>query len=84
MIKSLYHGLKTWFNPMKALYWKGVGLTGSHPPPVGDRLLQENGFGILQENGFNILLDLPIPPDNRLLRQNGHSVLLQNGKYILK
>jgi len=57
MIKSLYKGLKLWFNPFKALYWKGLGMTGSLPPPVQDRLLQENGFGILLEDGNNILLD---------------------------
>jgi len=58
MIKSLYKGIKFWWTPFKALYWKGTGLTGSLPPPVDDRLLQENGFGILQETGDNILLDL--------------------------
>lgn len=58
MIKSLYKGLKFWFNPFKSMYWKGLGLTGSHPPVVHDRLLQENGFGILLEDGNNILLDL--------------------------
>lgn len=57
MIKSLYKGLKFWWTPLKALYWKGLAGEGSHPPVVDDRLLQENGFGILQETSDNILLD---------------------------
>jgi len=56
MIKSLYKGLRFWFTPLKALYWKGTAMSGSHPPIVNDRLLQENGFEILQEDGNNILL----------------------------
>lgn len=57
MIKKLYRGIRFWINPFKALYTKGLGGVGGHPPPIDDRLLQENGFGILQENGNNILLE---------------------------
>lgn len=57
MLKKLYRGIRFWINPFKALYIKGLGGVGGHPPPIDDRLLQENGFGILQENGNNILLE---------------------------
>jgi hypothetical protein len=56
MIKKLYRGIRFWLNPYKALYTKGLGGHGGHPPVVHDRLLQETGFGILQEDGNNILL----------------------------